>query len=55
VTKSSLVKHIAFVHEKTISNVCSHCGKNCMSKADLKNHIRIVHELAGKHIFKCEH
>ena len=26
-----------------------------MSRADLKNHIRIVHELEGKHLIKCEH
>ena len=54
-TKKSLLSHIAFVHEKTIGIVCPHCGRNCMDKSYLKKHVRIVHELAGKHLLKCEH
>jgi len=53
-TKKSLLTHIAFIHEKTIGIVCPHCGRNCMDKTYLKKHIQIVHELAGKHLLKCE-
>ena len=52
-SKPALSSHIAFVHEKTIGIVCPHCGRNCMRQADLKKHIRIVHELAGTKSYKC--
>ena len=51
--RNSLNKHIAFVHEKTISNICHHCGRNCESKTALKKHVRLVHELAGTKLYKC--
>jgi DNA-directed RNA polymerase subunit RPC12/RpoP len=52
-TKTALLSHIAFVHKKTIGNVCPHCGRNCMTNAELKNHIRNVHELSEKRPYQC--
>ena len=48
--KNSLLSRIVFVNKKTFSNVCPHCGKNCMSKAVLKKHVRIVHENIHKNV-----
>ena len=48
-----LQKHIEFVHEKkNIEFVCKFCNKVLTSKANLKTHVRIVHE--GARPFGCE-
>ena len=45
--------HVAFEHEKRISNVCSFCGKNFMNKTVLRNHIAQVHEGKKKMRYNC--
>ena len=51
--KDALVQHIAFVHDKTISNLCPHCGSNHISVSNLKKHIRVVHEFPDRKPHKC--
>ena len=53
VGKDALVQHIAFVHDKTISNLCPHCGSNHISVSNLKKHIRVVHEFPDRKPHKC--
>ena len=51
--EKSMKNHVAFEHEKRISNVCSFCGKNFMNKTVLRNHIGQVHEGKKKMRYNC--
>ena len=43
--KSKLENHKKIRHEKSCSVICDQCGKECLTKYNLDNHMKMVHHM----------